>query len=385
MKKICVFTGSRAEYYILKPLLNEIKKDSQLKLQLVVSGTHLSPEFGYTVKDIVNDNFYINEKIEIILSSDTPISICKSMGLLLISFSESLKRLKPDMLVLLGDRFETFAAAQVAYVSRIPVTHIQGGELSAGAIDNGFRHSITKMSSLHFVYADVYKKRVNQLGEATDTIFNYGALNLDSINKTKKLSLRRLEKKLNFKLGKKNILVTFHSSTLEKNLSRKNFNEILKSIQKIKDYKIIFTKTNADTDGRIINRMIDEFVKKNKENSISFKNLGQERYVSLLKFIDVVIGNSSSGIIETPTFKIPTLNIGARQAGRLKASNIIDVQPNELKITKAFKYATSQFFLKKINKLENPFYKKNTAILIKNKIKSLAGKLNIIKKFVDLK
>jgi len=303
----------------------------------------------------------------------------------LISFSESLKRLKPDMLVLLGDRFETFAAAQVAYVSRIPVTHIQGGELSAGAIDNGFRHSITKMSSLHFVYADVYKKRVNQLGEATDTIFNYGALNLDSINKTKKLSLRRLEKKLNFKLGKKNILVTFHSSTLEKNLSRKNFNEILKSIQKIKDYKIIFTKTNADTDGRIINRMIDEFVKKNKENSISFKNLGQERYVSLLKFIDVVIGNSSSGIIETPTFKIPTLNIGARQAGRLKASNIIDVQPNELKITKAFKYATSQFFLKKINKLENPFYKKNTAILIKNKIKSLAGKLNIIKKFVDLK
>lgn len=385
MKKICVFTGSRAEYYILKPLLNEIKKDSQLKLQLVVSGTHLSPEFGYTVKDIVNDNFYINEKIEIILSSDTPISICKSMGLLLVSFSESLKRLKPDMLVLLGDRFETFAAAQVAYVSRIPVTHIQGGELSAGAIDNGFRHSITKMSSLHFVYADVYKKRVNQLGEATDTIFNYGALNLDSISKTKKLSLRKLEKKLNFKLGKKNILVTFHSSTLEKNLSRKNFNEILKSIKKIKDYKIIFTKTNADTDGRIINRMIDEFVKKNKENSISFKNLGQERYVSLLKFIDVVIGNSSSGIIETPTFKIPTLNIGARQAGRLKASNIIDVQPNELKITKAFKYATSQFFLKKINKLENPFYKKNTAILIKNKIKSLAGKLNIIKKFVDLK
>lgn len=382
-KKILVVTGGRAEYGILKPLLEEIKFSKKLRLNLVVTGTHLSNEFGYTISEIKKDKFSISDKIEIILSSDSTISIAKSMGLLMISFSETLARLKPDIVILLGDRFETFAAGSACLVSRIPICHIQGGELTKAAIDDSFRHSLTKMSYFHFVYTEEYKKRVIQLGESKKNVFNYGALNVDSIKKTKLMSLSQTYDFFNIKKKTKILLVTFHSSTLEKNTSSKQFKTILNFLKKLDDFHIIFTKTNADTDGRVINKMIDKFVKKNK-NSSSYTSLGQIKYLSLLKYSYALIGNSSSGIIETPHFKKPTLNIGERQKGRLISENVINCRPNLFDLHKAFKKINSKLFKKKIKSMRDPFDKGNTSKLIIKKLEKIILPKEIKKDFIDI-
>jgi len=383
-KKICVFTGGRQEYGILKPLLFELKKSNKINLQLVASGMHLSNEFGLTYKNILEDGFKIDDKIEIVLSSDTPISISKSMGLLMQSFSETLSRLKPDYLILLGDRFETFAAASCALVARIPIIHIQGGELTIGAIDEAFRHSITKMSSYHFVYAEEYRKRVIQLGEDPSRIYNYGALNVDSIKKTKLLKRKDLYDQLFInKKYKDLILVTFHPVTLQKDSSKKNFQNILNFLSHFKDNFIVFTKTNADTEGRIINHMIDKYVALNK-NAAAYKSLGQIKYLSALKYSKFVIGNSSSGIIETPYFKKPTINIGIRESGRIKASNVIDSGTSINSLKKAYKILTSEKFNKKLRKMKNPFDRGNTSLKIIKKIEKLSKSGSTVKKFYDL-
>jgi GDP/UDP-N,N'-diacetylbacillosamine 2-epimerase (hydrolysing) len=385
-RKICVITGSRAEYWLLKPLMEKLKEDKDITLQILVTGMHLSGDFGLTYKDIERDGFYINKKIDIHLSSDTSSGIAKSMGLALEGFTKAYGRFKPDIVVLLGDRFEIFAAACAAYVSRIPIAHINGGEVTVGAFDDAFRHSITKMSSLHFVSTKEYRKRVIQLGEHPDTVFNVGATTCDSIHKTKFLTKKEIERKLNFKFNMHNVLITFHPVTLERNTAKQQFQNLLDAIDGLKDTNFIFTKSNADTGGRIINKMIDEYVAKNSRKAKVFASLGHLKYFSVMKVADVVLGNSSSGIIESPILKIATINIGDRQKGRLKPKSIIDCKPVKSDIQKALKLAFSNKFKTTVRNVKNPYYRSNVAGNIKKIIKEFPLGENILKKsFFDIK
>lgn len=383
MRKICFITGSRAEYGLLYWLMRGVQKDPSLELQIIVTGMHLSPEFGLTHKEIEAD-FHVDKKIEMLLSSDTAVGISKSMGLAQISLAEAYAELNPDLLVLLGDRYEIFSAATAAMVSQIPIAHIHGGETTQGAFDEAIRHSITKMSHLHFVATEQYRSRVIQLGESSENVFNYGAVGIDGIKNLTLLTKRELEKSLKFKLGVRNILVTFHPVTLEKNTAKEQFQEILNALDAQKDAVIIFTKANSDPGGRIINRMIDDYVFHHPMKVISVTSLGQLRYFSLLKYVDVVIGNSSSGIIEVPFFKIATINIGERQKGRIKAKSIIDCEPQAAAITAALELAQSVEFKKILKKNSNPYGDGGASEKILNILRS--HKLsNILKKvFNDL-
>ncbi len=385
-KNICIITGTRAEYGLLCPLIKKISEDDKLNLQLVVTGMHLSPEFGLTYKQIEEDGYKIDEKVEILLSSDTSIGISKSMGLAMISFSEVFDRLKPDMVVVLGDRYEIFSAVSVASISRIPVCHLHGGETTEGAFDENLRHSITKMSYLHFTSTEEYRKRVIQLGESPDRVFNVGAIGIENIKKMNLLSKEKLERSINFKLDKKYAVVTFHPVTLENNTAKSQFKELLLALDKIKDLKVIFTKANSDTDGRIINNMIDEFVLTDKERFISFTSMGSLRYLSAIKYSDVVIGNSSSGIVEVPSFNKPTINIGDRQKGRIQAKSIINCEPVKNDIENAIEKALSKEFLENIKDVKNPYGEGNVSDKIIEKIKYFLenDKINLKKKFYDL-
>lgn len=354
-KKVCVVTGTRAEYGLFYPLLKRMKKDDFFELQILVTGMHLSPEFGLTYQEIEEDGFLINEKVEMLLSSDTGVGVSKSIGLGIIGFADAFDRLKPDLVVLLGDRFETFAAAVSAFVAKIPIAHLYGGEVTEGVIDDAFRHSITKMSYLHFTSAEEYKKRVIQLGESPDRVFNVGALGLDNIKDMKPLSKKELESQLNFKFGEKTALVTYHPVTLENNNSEQQFKELLFILKGFKDLKIIFTRPNADTGGRIIINLIDEYVQKNSNKTMNFKSLGRLKYLSTLRYVDLVIGNSSSGIIEAPSFGIPTVNIGDRQKGRIKAESIIDCSQVKKDIRAAIKKALSDDFKRVCKTVKNPY------------------------------
>ena len=335
MKKICVVTGTRAEYGLLYWLLKEIEADKELELQVIVTGMHLSPEFGLTYKEIEKE-FKINKKIEMLLSSDTSVGISKSMGLAQISFAESYDELKPDVVVVLGDRYEIFSATSAAMIARIPIAHIHGGETTEGAFDESIRHSITKMSHLHFTATDEYKNRVIQLGEDPSRVFNVGGMGIENIKRLELLNKKEFEKSIEFKLNIKNILVTFHPVTLENSTAKEQFQQLLDAIDELEDTNISFTKANSDTDGRVINQMIDEYVTKNSHKSIVFTSLGQLRYLSALQYVDAVVGNSSSGLLEAPSFKIGTINIGDRQKGRIKADSIIDCEPRKASITKVF-------------------------------------------------
>jgi UDP-hydrolysing UDP-N-acetyl-D-glucosamine 2-epimerase len=383
-RTICVITGSRADYGLLFKLMERINSDRDLNLQIISTGMHLSPEFGKTYAAIESDGFIIDKRIEILLSSDTPIGISKSMGLALISFSEALSELDPDIVVLLGDRFETLCAACTACVACIPVAHIHGGEITEGVIDESFRHSITKMSHLHFTSTEEYRHRVIQLGEHPNRVFNVGALGVDNLQYLKLLDRENLEKKIKFSLGDQCILVTFHPVTLEDNTAAEQFQVLLKAIEALPKLKTIFTKANADTGGRIINQMIDDFVTKNKDRSLSFTSMGQLRYLSTMKHVNAVVGNSSSAIIEAPSFKVPTVNIGDRQKGRVKAKSIIDCEPTLESILGALKKALSQEFKQNIKSLSNPYEKQNTSKSIKKILKSFDLKGILKKEFYNL-
>lgn len=381
--KICVVTGSRAEYGPSKPLLEEMKKDKDLRLQLIATGMHLSTEFGLTYQQIEKDGFVIDEKIEIILSSDTPVSISKSMGLGMISFAEAYERLKPDILIVIGDRFELLSAVTAALVSRILVAHVSGGEVTEGAFDDAIRHSITKMSHLHFTSTEEYRRRVIQLGEEPKRVFNVGAIGLDNIKRLKLLSKKALEKELNFKFNKYNLLVTFHPVTLENNTSKKYFQDLLSVLDELTNTNMIFTKTNADTNGRIINELVDEYISANHNKAIAFTSMGQLRYLSAMQFVDAVVGNSSSAIIEAPSFKIGTINIGDRQKGRVRAKSIIDCQPIKEDIRKAIKKIYSNEFKKSLKSVINPHGDGNATKRIISIIKKTDFP-TIKKKFFDL-
>ena len=353
-RKICIVTGSRADYGLLYWLIKEVVKDKNLKLQLIATGMHLSSKFGLTYKEIEKD-FKIDKKINISLYSDTSESISRSMGIAQTSFSKAYKELKPDIVVVLGDRFEIFSAASSAMISRIPIAHIHGGEATEGLIDEAIRHCITKMSHIHFTATDEYSKRVIQLGESPNKVFNVGGAGIENIKRLKLLTKEEFEKSINFKLNIKNILVTFHPVTLERKTSKKHFQEILNSLDELKNTNIIFTKANSDLDGKIINQMIDKYTKKNSDKSIGIASLGQLNYLSALKHIDVIIGNSSSGISEAPSFKIATINIGDRQNGRIKAESVVDCLSNKKAIKKAIKRVYSDEFKNLLKNVKNPY------------------------------
>jgi GDP/UDP-N,N'-diacetylbacillosamine 2-epimerase (hydrolysing) len=383
-RKICVVTGTRAEYGLLYWLMKEIEADKDLELQLIVTGMHLSPEFGLTYKEIEKE-FRIDKKIEMLLSSDTTMGISKSMGLAQIGFAEAFEELKPDILVVLGDRYEIFSAVSVAMICNIPMAHLHGGETTQGAFDESIRHSITKMSHLHFTATDEYKNRVIQLGEEPNRVFNVGGMGIENIKRLKLLSKDEFEESINFKLNKKNILVTFHPVTLENSTAKEQFQELLDAIDELKETNIIFTKANSDTDGRIINQMIDEYVTKNSHKSVGFASLGQLRYLSALQYIDAVVGNSSSGLLEAPSFKIATVNIGDRQKGRIKALSVIDCEPKKEEILKAFKEIYSKEFQEKLKNVENPYGESCPSKQIIEVLKNV-NLANILKKsFYDLK
>lgn len=353
-KKVCVVTGTRAEYGLLSWLMHAIRDDDLLELQVIVTGMHLSPEFGLTYRE-VEKVFAIDKKIEMLLSSDTPVGISKSMGLAQISFAEAYAELSPDIVVVLGDRYEIFSAASAAMIGRIPIAHIHGGEKSEGAFDEAIRHSLTKMSQLHFTAAEEYRKRVIQLGEAPERVFNVGGLGLDSIANFELLSQAELEKSLEFSFNQKNILVTFHPVTLESQTASQQFQALLGAVDRLENTNIIFTKSNSDTDGRVINQLIDRYVEKNSHKAKSFVSLGQLRYLSTLQYVDAVVGNSSSGLLEAPSFKVGTINIGDRQKGRLKAKSIIDAKPEEADILRAFETLFSNEFQKQLTMVTNPY------------------------------
>jgi len=383
-KKICVITSSRAEYGLLYWIMKQVEASNKLKLQLIVTGMHLSHEFGLFIKEIKKE-FKVDKKIEILLSSDTSISISKSMGLCQISFSEAYDELKPDMILVLGDRYEIFSAAASAMVANIPIAHIHGGELTLGAFDDSFRHSITKMSHLHFTATKEYKKRVVQLGEDPGKVYNVGGLGVENIKRNKILNKNEFEKSINFKLNTKNILVTFHPVTLENKTSKKQFQELLDAIEKLKDTNFIFTKSNSDTDGRIINKMIDKYVERNPHKAVAFFLLGQSRYMSALKYVDAIIGNSSSGLLEAPSFKIGTVNIGDRQKGRIKAKSVIDCLANKKDIKKAIDKIYSKKFQKLLKNVKNPYSGGKTSKKIVNILKKISFPDSLKKKFYDIK
>ncbi|MDD2894900.1 MAG: UDP-N-acetylglucosamine 2-epimerase [Aliarcobacter sp.] len=383
-RKICVVTGTRAEYGLLYWLMKEIESNDELELQIIATGMHLSPEFGLTYKEIEKD-FKIDKKIEMLLSSDTAIGISKSMGLSQISFAEAFEELKPDIIVVLGDRYEIFSAVSTAMISRIPIAHLHGGETTEGAFDEAIRHSITKMSHLHFTATEEYKNRVIQLGEQPNRVFNVGGMGIENIKRLKLLSKDEFEKSIDFKLNKKNILVTFHPITLEDSTAKEQFQELLNAIDELEDTNIIFTKANSDTDGRIINQMIDEYVSKNSKKSTGFTSLGQLRYLSALQYVDAVVGNSSSGLAEAPSFKIGTINIGDRQKGRIKAKSVIDSEANKTSILKSFSKLYSKEFQELLKESENPYGDGIASRKIIEIIKNEDLK-NILKKsFYDLK
>jgi len=352
-RKICVITGTRAEYGLLRRVMQEIKDDESLALQLIVTGMHLSPEFGQTYKEIENDDFVIDKKVEMLVSSDTPTGISKSIGLGIIGIADALQELKPEIVILLGDRFEIFASACAALVACIPVAHLHGGEVTEGAIDDAFRHSITKMSHIHFVGTEEYRKRVVQLGEHPDSVFNVGGFGLDSINNLELVSKEEIEKSLDFRFLEKNLLITFHPETLEKASTAFHFQELLDALSTLENVGLIFTFPNSDTGSRSLIQKLEYFAANN--NVYIFKSLGQLDYFSLLTQVDGVVGNSSSGLLEVPSFKKGTINIGDRQKGRLQATSIINCQPDKNAIIKALNTLFSQKYQESVNTTINPY------------------------------
>ena len=378
MKKICVVTGSRAEYGLLKWLIEGIKKSPKLKLQLIVTGAHLLKKFGETINIIYSDNFKIDYKVNMPLFSDSSEDIIKSMGEGMKGFSKALTKLKPDAILVLGDRYEVFVAATSAMIANIPIIHLHGGESTEGVIDEAIRHSITKMSHLHFVAAEEYKKRVIQLGEKPNKIYNVGGLGVDSICKLKLLSQKELENKINFKFLDKNLLITFHPVVLGKNTSKKQIEQLFKALLHFDKMGLIFTMPNADKGNNEIFKKINNFCKNNK-NAKCYASLGHLQYLSCIQYVNGVVGNSSSGLLEVPTFKKGTINIGDRQHGRLKAKSVIDCDPQFHSILLALNKLFSKDFQKILTKVKNPYGKggsssKIVKILEKQKLTNLLTK-----------
>lgn len=354
-RRICIVTGTRAEYGLLRGLIRRIQAADDLELQVIVTGMHLSPEFGLTYREIEADDVPIHERVEMLLSADTATGIGKSIGLATIGMTDALARLKPHLLVLLGDRFEVLAAATAALVSNVPIVHLHGGETTEGAFDEAIRHAVTKMSHLHFVAAAPYRDRVIQLGESPDRVFQVGGLGVDAIARLDLLSREELERRLDFSLGERSLLVTFHPATLEADAAGSQMQALLDALDTLgAETHLIFTMPNADTGGRALTAMVEGYVAA-RPHTRAYASLGQLGYLSCLRYVDGVVGNSSSGLAEAPTFRIGTVNIGDRQAGRLRAGSVIDCEPNTPDIEAALLRLFSADFQASLAEVKNPY------------------------------
>ncbi|EAS44630.1 UDP-N-acetylglucosamine 2-epimerase [Photobacterium profundum] len=370
-KNVAVFTGTRAEYGLLFWLLKDIQNDPQLQLQLLVSGMHLSPEFGETYQQIEKDGFVIDEKIEILLSSDSAVGTAKSMGLGVLGFSDALARLQPDVLVILGDRFEALAAAQTAMIMRIPIVHLHGGEITEGAYDDAIRHAITKLSYLHGTSTEAYRQRVIQLGEAPERVTNVGAIGLDHLKRATFMSVDELSESLNFKLTKPYFVVTYHPVTLGDEAPETTFQMLLDTLDAYPDHQVILTYPNADDGGRRIIPMLEEYARQHPRRVLAIPSLGQVRYLSSIAHATAVIGNSSSGIIEVPSFDVPTVNIGTRQKGRLAAKSVLNTQPTQTSMADAIKVAVTRNYKQRDEQIHNPYGQGDSSAKVIEMIKSL--------------
>ena len=384
MRKICVVTGSRAEYGLLSGLIHAIQDDPELELQIIATNMHLSPEFGLTYKEIESDGFSISKKVVMLLSSDTANATAKSVGLGFIGFADAYEDLRPDMIVVLGDRYEIVPAVSTALFYKIPVAHLHGGEITEGAYDDFIRHAITKMSHLHFTSTEEYRRRVIQLGEHPDRVFNVGALGIENIKKVPLMNKEELEATLaGFTFGDKSLLVTYHPVTLENATAAEQIRNLLSALDELLDYKVIFTLPNSDTDGRVIIRLINEYVAKHSERAVAYPSLGLRRYLSALQYVKGVAGNSSSGIIEVPSFGIPTLNIGDRQRGRLAADSVVNSGTGKEEILSGLRKILSPTF--NINETHNPYEGKDTTADILHVLKTYPLEGLVQKSFYNLK
>ena len=382
-RKICVVTGTRAEYGLLKNLIKLLHDSDDFELLLAVTGMHLSEKFGKTYQEIEEDGIPISIKIDMNLIGDKPPALSKSTSLGLSGFSNFFESSQPDLILVLGDRYEILSVAIAAMFARIPIAHIHGGELTEGLIDEAIRHSITKFSHIHFTSTEEYKNRVIQLGENPESVFNVGGMGVDAIKNIELINKEEIETSLGIKFRKKNLLITFHPVTLEDSTSEDQMSELLKALSDQEETTLIFTMPNADTDGRIIFELIESFVSKNK-HAFAFKSLGQIRYLSCIPHVDAVIGNSSSGLCEIPSFKKPTINIGDRQKGRIMAESVINCKPFYLDISESIKKAYDYDFRKSLKEVRNPYGEGGSPQEIMKKLRSIDFSSLLKKKFYDL-
>ena len=369
--KVAIFTGTRAEYGLLYWLINDVNQDKALTLQLLVSGSHLSPEFGLTYKQILDDGFYIDEKIEMLLSSDTPTGTAKSMGLAVLGYADALDRLSPDVMIILGDRYEALAVAQTAMIMRIPIIHLHGGEVSEGAYDDAIRHAITKLSYLHATSTDVSRQRVIQLGEAPERVINVGAIGLDHLQRTTLMSRDELADSLQFDLSKPYFIMTYHPVTLAEESPVDTFNSLLRTLDHFPSHQVILTYPNADDGGHEIISLLTSYAAERPGRVFAIPSLGQIRYLSAVKYADAVIGNSSSGIIEVPSFDVPTVNVGLRQKGRLAAKSVLHCATVDKDILAAIELAVSRKYKQKDEVIINPYGQGDTSSRVIEMIKFL--------------
>lgn len=382
-RKICVVTGTRAEYGLLRWVMQGIQDEPDLTLQIIATGMHLSPEFGLTYREIETDGFLIDSKVEILLSSDTSTGTAKSMGLAMIGFADALATLSPDLLVVLGDRFEIFAAAAAALVLRVPIAHIHGGEITEGAFDDALRHSISKMAHLHFVAVDVYRQRVIQLGEDPARVFTVGGLGVDAIAQISLITRAELESSLDFRFRERNLLVTFHPATLDEAGAELQIDALLTALSELEDIGLVITLPNADAGSRAFMRKIRNFVA-SRANAVAFDSLGLRRYLSLMAQVDGIVGNSSSGLLEAPTFRKGTVNIGDRQQGRLKAASVIDCAHDVEAIRAAIAQLFSEPFRAALVHVSNPYGEAGACRKIVEQLKGIDLSALIKKRFYDL-
>lgn len=363
MRKICIVTGTRAEYGLLSRLMRMIQDSKETRLQVIATNMHLSPVFGNTYQEIEKDGFPIDYKISILGKNDkdNAVSIVKSMAKALAGFADAFQALKPDLIVVLGDRFEILAAAEAALIQRIPIAHIHGGEITEGAMDDAIRHSITKMSHLHFTATEEYRKRVIQLGEQPKNVFYVGALGVENIKKTGMVEKKVIEKEIEFPIDDNTILVTYHPTTLGKHAAEQDIHALLEAFEERKGLRIIFTMPNSDPGNKSISDAITSFVKSNENRARAFKSLGVKRYLSVMHYVAAVVGNSSSGILETPSFGIPTLDIGERQKGRIAAKSVLHCDSDKASIQNGLDIILSPSFREKARSVLNPYEKKDTS------------------------
>lgn len=383
MRKICLVTGTRAEYGLLSRLMRLVKEDNDLRLQVIATNMHLMPEYGETYKEIEKDGFTIDKKVYMHKPSDDAHGIILSMAEEMQGMNDALSELKPDILVLLGDRYEILVAAQVALIHRVPIAHIHGGEVTEGAFDDAIRHSVTKMSSLHFTSCEEYRHRVIQMGEQPSRVFDVGSLGVENIKAVPLMTKDELEASLDFKIDTQTILVTYHPVTLGGDPA-KDIREFLDALDQFKDLKVIFTMPNSDTGRDAIALAVENYVEKHSNSAKAYTSLGLRRYLSTLQFVKAAVGNSSSGIIEVPSFGIPTLNIGDRQKGRLASKSVVNCGTSKDEVIAGLKLCLSEEMQKAAKTYENPYAKPDTANLIYQELKNveLAG-LNL-KTFYDL-